>query len=396
MKPALQQQPIPLPAISPSPIRAILAQTQQAGLLSFAGGLPDPSLFPREELAACAAAALRDGRCLQYTVSAGQPALRARIAERLTARGLPTTAGQVFITNGSQHGLQIATRLVAGPGRRIVLEAPAYPGARQAAELSGACVSDLPLDPATGAPDPVALEREHARGRIDAIIGMSTARNPTGRTVAAVDRERHAALLDRLGIAGIEDDAYADLWFDDPPPLPIAARHADTILSGSFSKVLAPGLRIGWLRVPATRCDAADLLLQATCLHANGLAQAIVLAWLDDHDFEAHLAGLRRAYRTRCDAMLSTLAALGLPCPAPQGGMFCWLPLPPGRAASEVARRALRRGIAVVPEAAFHAGGGPDRHLRLCFTTLAGPAMAGGLATLAALIDGSELPGSDQ
>ncbi len=383
------------PPITPSSIRAILAQAQQPGLVSFAGGLPDPALFPREELAISAARVLRDGRCLQYAVSSGHPALRAWIAHRLVQRGLPTAPGQVFITNGSQHGLQIAARLVAGPGRRIALEAPAYPGARQAAELSGAAVSDLALM-GDGLPDPEVVAREHARIPFAAIICMSTARNPTGRTLTATARGRQAALFGRLRIACIEDDPYADLWYGEAPPAPIAALHGDTILCGSFSKVLAPGLRLGWMRVPDARCDAADLLLQATCLHANGLAQAIALDWLEGGGFDVHLDALRKAYGERRDAMLAVLARHGLPCPPPQGGMFCWLPLPPGLEGSAIARRALERGIAVIPEAAFHPAGGPDRHLRLCFTSVAGAAMAGGLAILAGLISGSELPRTDQ
>lgn len=376
MHPAPTPQAALHPPITPSPIRALLAQAQQPGLLSFAGGHPDPELFPRRALAECAAAALRDGRCLQYAASAGQPGLRAWIAARLAARGLPSDPAQIFITNGSQHGLQVAARLAAGPGRRIGLESPAYPGARQAAELSGATVVDLPA----GGDEPPDL------AGLDAVITMSTARNPTGRTLPAEARRRYAEAL--AGTVCIEDDAYAELWYGEAPPPPLAALHADTILSGSFSKVLAPGLRLGWLRVPAWRRESADLLLQATCLHANGLAQATVLGWLEGHDFDDHLAGLRRAYGARRQAMLDALAERGLPCAAPQGGMFCWLPLPYGMIASRIAARALERRLAVVPEAAFHAAGGPDRHLRLCFTTVDPPAIARGLGILAGLLAG--------
>lgn len=380
-------QQIPLvPGLTPSPIRAILAQTQQEGLISFAGGLPDPILFPRHELAECAAAALRSGDCLQYAGSAGLPGLREAVAGRLAERGLPTAVEQVLITNGSQHGLAIAARLLAGPGRRIVLESPAYPGARQAAELSGADVSDLPLGADGVMPDLERLQRMHEQGRIAAVLGMTTARNPTGRTLDRSRRAAYAAHLARLGIAFVEDDAYADLWYEAPPPPPLAAMHADTVLSGSFSKVLAPGLRLGWLRVPARRTDAAGLLLQATCLHANGLAQATVLAWLRSSCFASHLADLRQAYGARRDAMLRLLAAFDLPCPAPEGGMFCWLPLPAGMGGAETARELLRSRIATIPESAFHAGGGPDRHLRLCFTGMAEPAMAEGLAGLAEVL----------
>lgn len=371
--------------ITPSPIRAILAQAGRPGLVNLAGGLPDPALFPRAELAGCAAAALRDGACLQYAGSAGLPELRDLVAARLRGRGVPCGAEEILITNGSQHGLAVAARLLAGPGRRIALEAPAYPGARQAAELSGAATADLPLAD-DGAPDGAALRRLHAEAPIAAVMGMATARNPTGRTLTAAARERCAALLGGLGIAMAEDEAYADLWFDAPPPPPAAALLPDAVLLGSFSKILAPGLRLGWLRVPPARAGDAQLLLQATCLHANGLAQATVLAWLRSGGLDAHLDAVRAACRARCRRMLAAIRALGLDCREPDGGMFCWLPLPAGASASAVAARALDAGIAVVPEAAFHAAGGPDRHLRLSFAAAPAAAMEDALARLAALV----------
>lgn len=384
--------PVP-PRLTPSPIRALLARLREPGMLSFAGGLPDPALFPGASLAEAAAAALRDGGCLQYAPSEGDPALRAWVAGRLRRRGVAAEPDQVLITNGSQHALQVAARLLAGPGAAIALDAPAYPGARQAAELAGARTVDLALDAGGPGWDPGRLARAHRRRPLAALITMPTGRNPTGATLSVAARQELAAALARCALPAVEDDAYAELWYDQEPPPALAAYHPATVLTGSFSKILAPGLRLGWLRVPPALAGDAAVLLQATCLHANGLAQATLLRWLAVNDLDAHLARVRACYRARRDHLLAALHAQGLPCPRPPAGMFCWLPLPAGLAGAAAAAAALAARVAVVAGGAFHAGGRPDRHLRLCFATLPPAQLDQGVERLAAALAGLRAEG---
>lgn len=362
--------------ITPSPIRALLAHARRPDAIPFGGGLPEASLFPRDGLARAAAAALADGTCLQYAGSEGLPELRAWVAMRLRGRGVKVEDRQVFITNGSQHALQIALSALAGPGDRIVLDAPAYPGARQAAELCGAQVEDRELSGAGGDPDRLPAGTA-------AVVLMPTARNPTGATLDAMARCRLAAACARVGAAVIEDEAYVDLWYDAPPPAAICAQ-VRGVLTGSFSKILAPGLRLGWLAVPADLVEAVSLRLQATCLHANGLAQQILWRWLAEGGLDPHLVLLRGSYRERRDAMLAAIAAHLPDCRVhpPVGGMFCWLRLPSGIAAAAVTRTALDAGVVCVPEAAFHADGSADAHLRLCFASLSPQRIADGIMRL--------------
>ena len=376
-------------ALTPSPIRAILARGQQPGVIALAGGLPDAALFPVAELTAAAGAALADPRCLQYAASEGLPELRAWVAQRLRGRGLTVDAGRVFITNGSQHGLQLALRILAGPGDAIALEAPAYPGARQAAELSGALVLDAQLaDGRLVADDELARLAAAARAAgatLRALVAMPTARNPTGVTLTAGERQALAAGAARHDLALVEDDAYADLWYAAPPPPAVASWHGRTILSGSFSKILAPGLRLGWLCVPADLADAAGLALQATCLHANGLAQHTLWQWLRRDGLDAHLDLVRATYRARRDTLAAALRRHlpRLAVTLPDGGMFLWLRLPAGCGGAALAAAALERDLTVVHGGAFHAGGLPDDHLRLSFASLGPAVLDEGVARLA-------------
>lgn len=349
------------PRLRPSPIRAILDRQRAADLIRLAGGLPAPELFPLPGLAAAAMTAAAAPATWQYAASAGHPDLRAHVAARLAARGCAYAPEQVLITNGSQHGLLLTALALLEPGSRVAVEDPGYPGAYQALAVTGATI--IGVDP-----DPAALARLPG---LALVHRMPSGQNPTGASLDAAARRELAAVCGRAGLTVVEDDAYGDLWYGEPPPPPLAALHSRTIMSGSFSKILAPGLRLGWLAAPADLVAPLTLALQASALHANGLAQATAAAWLAANDLDTHLDRIRSAYRERRDALLG---ALGRHWPGPQPavpdcGMFLWLPLPPGIGAGAMAAAAQARGVAVVPEAGFHPGSGADRHLRLCFAT---------------------------
>jgi 2-aminoadipate transaminase len=355
-----------LDALTPSPIRRILALPREASRIALAGGLPDPRFVPRRLLAEAAGRCLLAGGCLAYQASDGLPALRDWIAERLRRRGVPASAERIVITNGSQHGLLLAGMALAGPGQSIAVERPAYPGAVQSLQLSGAAIRLIAGD--RDGPHLADLDG----GPAAALCLIATGHNPTGRTLSAPAREALCQVLQERQLWLIEDDAYGELHAPaQPAPLPLAASYTRTIMVGSFSKTVAPGLRMGWILAPPELIPSLIAGVQATSLHANSLSQAILAEALAALDWPAHLQAIRSAYHQRSQAMMRSLArhlvGSGARWTAPAGGMFCWLELARG-CATAVAEAALASGVAVVSGDAFHDAPGAA-HLRLCFAS---------------------------
>lgn len=376
-------------ALTPSPIRRLLSVAQQSSVVQLCLGAPEPAWFPTEGLARAAEQVLRTGACLGYGTSEGLPDLRAWIAERLRRRGIVATPERILMTNGSQHGLQVAMRLLAGPASAIALEEPTYPGARQAAELTGAAIHALRL--ADGRlPDLERLASLRRTDKVRVLWTMPTARNPTGATLTLGERERLAEACARLGVALIEDDPYHELWYGEEPACSLAALHAATIVCGSFSKILVPGLRLGWLCVPAELAAPAAVAIQATCLAANHVAQHIAWAWLRSEGLDAHLVRLRQGYRLRRDALLACLRTdcpQLRPGPSAEGGFFQWVGLPEGISGQALAERGLVHGVAVLPGGAFHGPDGIDDRLRLSFSQFGSEGAAGVQRLAVALAD---------
>ncbi|MET9470241.1 PLP-dependent aminotransferase family protein [Streptomyces sp. NPDC006544] len=373
----------------PSAIREILAVTSRPGTISFAGGLPAPELFDTEGLRAAydAAFARSARRALQYSTTEGAPELREAVAARLHGRGLPTCADDVLITTGSQQGLALITTALIGPGDAVLVEDPTYLAALQGFALAGARLIPVPCDEEGILPD--ALEEIVARERPKLLYTVPTFQNPTGRTLPAARRAAVAEIAARLGLWLLEDDPYGDLRYEGRA-LPWLAAHPGaedrTALLGSFSKVMAPGLRLGWLRAPAALLRAAVLAKQAADLHTSTVDQLATAEYLRTVDLDAHVARVRDAYRIRRDALL---AGLGAALPAgstwnrPEGGMFVWARLPEGHDATALFREAAARGVAFVPGAPFFAGTPDPRALRLSFTTHTAEEIEEGLRRLA-------------
>ncbi len=349
--------------LRPSPIRTLLDLPGGPPPYALAAGRPAIELIPAASLAAAAARAAASPTSWCYADSLGHPGLRELIATRLSARGISVSAEQVVITNGGQHALLIAALACAGPGTVVAAESPGYPGAHQALAIAGARLVSRPESPA-------ALEELHSRQPLALVHCMPCARNPTGRTLSEVRLQALATACTRQGLIVLEDDAYHELWFKHAPPPPLAARHPRTLLAGSLAKVLAPGLRLGWLAVPNELLPAVTLAMHASALHANGLAQATAWEWLRQEDLAGHLARVRTLYRERRNALLAALARCwpGRQPERPHGGLFVWLPVP-GGGASALAESARTAGVAVLPGGAFHLALAPDDHLRLCFAS---------------------------
>ncbi|MFI1710689.1 PLP-dependent aminotransferase family protein [Streptomyces griseoruber] len=374
--------PVPPPALAArarstggSPVRDILAVTARPEVINFAGGLPAPELFDREGVAEAFRHVLEEtpARALQYATTEGEPALREALAARTSARGLTTTADDVLVTTGSQQALSLLATALLDPGDTVLVESPCYLAALQVLTLAGARVVAVPGD-AEG-PDPEALAELVVRERPKLLYTVPTFQNPTGRTLPAARRAALASVAARHGLWIVEDDPYGELRYDGER-VPWIAAHPDaldrTVLLGSFSKVMAPGLRLGWLRGPAELRRACVVAKQAADLHTPTVNQLAAARYLAVNDLDAHVARVAAVYRERRDAML---AGLGEALPdgsvwnRPEGGMFLWARLPESYDTTALLPQVVRHDVAYVPGAPFHAGE-PDRStLRLCFVT---------------------------
>ncbi|MFE2421883.1 PLP-dependent aminotransferase family protein [Streptomyces hokutonensis] len=362
-------------AIGGSPVRDILAVTARPEVINFAGGLPAPELFDATGIAA-AYQAVFDGtpaRALQYATTEGEPVLRAALAERISVRGLPTDADDLLVTTGSQQALSLLATALLEPGDVVLVESPCYLAALQVFAFAGARIVAVPGD-AEGL-DPEVLDELVVRERPKLLYTVPTFQNPTGRTLPAARRGAVAAVAARRGLWIVEDDPYGELRFEGAR-LPWIAAHegaADrTVLLGSFSKVMAPGLRLGWLRAPIDLLRACVVAKQAADLHTPTLNQLAAARYLADNDLDAHVARVAAVYRERRDAMLGGLADSlpeGSSWERPEGGMFLWARLPESYDTTELLARVVRQDVAYVPGAPFYAGEPERSTMRLCFVT---------------------------
>ncbi|MER7568063.1 PLP-dependent aminotransferase family protein [Streptomyces sp. NPDC097941] len=362
-------------SVGGSPVRDILAVTARPEVINFAGGLPAPELFDAEGIAEAYRAVLEEvpERALQYSTTEGEPVLRAALAERMSVRGLGTDPDDVLVTTGSQQALSLLATALIEPGDTVLVESPCYLAALQAFGFAGARVVAVPGD--DEGPDPVALEELVVRERPKLLYTVPTFQNPTGRTMSAGRRAAVASVAARCGLWIVEDDPYGELRFEGER-VPWIAAHEEVrdrvVLLGSFSKVMAPGLRLGWLRAPGELRRACAVAKQAADLHTPTVNQLAAARYLADRDLDAHVRRVARVYGERRDAMLAGLAdALpeGSVWTRPEGGMFLWARLPSSYDTTALLPQVVARDVAYVPGAPFYAGE-PDRStLRLCFVT---------------------------
>jgi 2-aminoadipate transaminase len=367
-------------------IREILRVAAEPGVISFAGGLPDPTCFPQEELAeAYREVLLRDGgAALQYHTSEGYLPFRDAIAQRMNEQGgTRFSPEEVLITAGSQQGLDLLAK-VAGPASTLYLESPGYLGAMQAFDTAGVPVRGIDttrdgLD--TAQLDGAISATPSSPGGEALLYIMPRFQNPTGRSFSASALDELSNTLGRHGLYAIEDDPYGELSFDGPPPAPLVSRHPErTIYLGSFSKSLAPSLRLGWVVAPEPVRTQLVRAKQAADLCSPLLPQKAVLRYLLDNDFDAQLRAVRRRYSQKWATMRRTIeegpgAALGvLPPQAERGGMFLWLPLPPGTDEEALLKRCSSRRVVFVPGNRFRVrapagpAARPEAGIRLNFT----------------------------
>jgi DNA-binding transcriptional MocR family regulator len=361
-----------------SPIREILSVIQRPGMISFAGGLPAPESFPAVDLARVPAASL------QYGASEGDPELRRAIAEHLAEIGLDCSPAQVLVLSGSQQGIDLVGKLFIDAGTPVAVESPTYLAALQVFRYFGATFTPLdPTLPAAGlaqSPHPAFA------------YAIPTFQNPTGRCYDAGQREHLAAACDALMVPLFEDDPYRDLAYDDCERRPVCARlkRASWIYQGSFSKSLAPGLRLGYLVASPDLMPYLVRLKQAADLHSNRLSQWYVLEQLRDSGRQGRIAGIVDMYRRKRDLFAEGLTrhfgGLGQ-WAVPPGGLFFWLELARQIDTRQLLPKAIERGVAFMPGESFFAGR-PEAcgALRLNFSHADAGQTERGLAILAELV----------
>ena len=357
--------------MNPSVIREILKLTELPGVRSLAGGLPSPDTFPVEAMREASAKVLADTprEALQYAASEGFGPLRDWVSGMLADKGIAVPASQVLILNGSQQGLDLVGKVMLDAGNTVAVETPTYLGALQAFNpnepefVSVAGDADGPL------PEGV----EAARGARFMYV-LPNFQNPTGRVIPAARRDAIVAAAQRANLPLVEDNPYGELWYDDEPPRPLASRWAEGVLYlGSFSKVLAPGLRLGFMACPQPLYSKLLQSKQAADLHTGSFSQRVVHEVIKNRFLEQHIPTIRDRYRTQRDAMDAALKAsmpAGCEWRKPSGGMFFWMRLPAGCDAMALLPKAVEAGVAYVPGAAFYADHPDMRTLRLSFVTL--------------------------
>ncbi|MDK1493052.1 PLP-dependent aminotransferase family protein [Sinorhizobium sp. 7-81] len=385
-----------------SEIRELLKLLDRPDIISFAGGIPDPELFPDAEFKE-AYAEIFDGpavsAALQYSVSEGYRPLRQWLAKQMAALGIPATVDNIFITSGSQQGLDYLGKLFLSPKDTALVTWPTYLGALQAFNAYEPTYDQL--NPGGNrTPEAYRQQAALAGGRVKFAYLSADFANPTGETVDRAGRERVLDLAEELDVAVIEDAAYQSLRYDGeaiPPILALEiARKGDinstrTIYCGSFSKTLAPGLRVGWVCASETVIRKLVLMKQAADLHSSTINQ-MAICTVAERGFDEQVQKIHRVYKHRRSAMLAALEKYmpaGVTWTKPEGGMFVWVTLPKGTDGAELLAKSIQTAkVAFVPGRAFFADGSGENTLRLSFSCANDKMIDEGIRRLGDLVRG--------
>ncbi len=381
-----------------SEIRELLKLLDQPDIISFAGGIPDPDLFPAQAFQEAFSQALNpdtQATALQYSVSEGYAPLRDWIVGEMARLGIPCTRDNILITSGSQQALDYLGKLMLNAGDTALVGWPTYLGALGAFNAYEPRYDRLDPETNRSAAD---YAQAAGEGRVKFAYMSVDFANPTGRTLDAQMRERVIDLADELDIAVIEDAAYQSLRYEGEALAPVLAREIErkgsinacrTIYCGSFSKTLAPGLRVGWMCGAQEVIDQVVLMKQAADLHSSTINQ-MAIATVANAQFDSHVATIKEAYRARRDRMLSALETHmpdGVTWTRPEGGMFIWLELPAQVNAADLLAQSLRsERVAFVPGHAFFADGSGANTMRLSFSRTDEASIDEGIARLGRLI----------
>ncbi|MBL4721952.1 MAG: PLP-dependent aminotransferase family protein [Alphaproteobacteria bacterium] len=367
-----------------SEIRDLLSIVEKPGVISFAGGIPDPALFPLDDIRAAYQAVLasddRANRAMQYSASEGDPDLRDWIVGYMAGKGVDCTRENILITNGSQQGLEFLGKLFLSPYDTALVGAPTYLGALQAFSAYEPVYDELRLDDTNRTALSYQDAASEAGGALKFSYVVSDFSNPTGETLSLAARTHLLRLAGELDIPIIEDNPYSDLRYDGEPVPTIQSLNLQAcgsingsrvIYCGSFSKVFTPGLRVGWICASEKIISRLILIKQASDLNSSAINQAVALH-LAERCYDQQISKGRASYRLKRDAMLKALSAhmpKGASWTKPEGGLFVWLTLPEGFDGADLLQKSIAGfGVAFVPGRAFYADGGGKNTLRLSFS----------------------------
>jgi len=391
-----------LSQLETSAIRELFKLLGKPGIISFAGGFPDASLFDIEGIAQASAQALQDnpGGALQYGATEGLEPLRTELVKLMGQKGAAIENADLIVTTGSQQALDLVGKTLINPGDKVIVEGPTFLATIQCFRLYGADLISAPVD--DEGVDVDNLEQLIATHKPKFVYLIPTFGNPSGATLSLARRKRILELAVKTGTLVIEDDPYGDLYFDAPPPPSLLALSADVpgsrdwlVHCGSLSKVLSPGLRVGWMVAPAALLGKAVMCKQFSDAHTSTFAQATAAAYLQSGRLPAELAKVRAVYAARarymCDALEREVGD-AIRFVRPAGGLFVWATLTGANGAisdgSALAKRAIDNNVAFVPGTPFFAQDPDPRTLRLSFATADEDKIEAGIAKLAQAIRG--------
>ncbi len=379
--------------VETSAIRELFKLLGKPGIISFAGGFPDPALFDVEgiRLATDQVLSGHPGAVLQYGATEGWPALREALSGYLAAKGITASTEQIITTTGSQQGLDLIGKTMINPGDKVIVEGPTFLATIQCFRLYGADIVSAPID-ADGVQVDV-LEQLIIEHQPKLVYLIPTFGNPSGAMLSLARRKRILELAAQHRVLVVEDDPYGELYFDAPPPPSmlaltdgVAGSRDYLAYCGSFSKVLSPGLRVGWMVAPPQLLANAVMCKQFSDAHTSNLTQAIAAQYLGLNRMDTALDVVRKTYAERAQTMASCLRSeLGdaVSFDQPHGGMFFWSRLKAAEAdAGAFAKRAIEQGVAFVPGAPFFATHADKATFRLSFATASIEKIVEGVARL--------------
>ena len=376
-----------------SAIRELLKLATQPDVISFAGGMPAPELFPVEQVMEASMAVLKEqGRAaLQYSSTEGYPRLRQQIADRMLAKNnIKTDADHILVTSGSQQGLDFSARVFLNPGDVVLLESPSYLGAVNAFKAAEPTFIEVPTD--DGGMIMEELEKILATTEnVKMIYVIPDFQNPTGRTWDLDRRHKFMEIINRYEIPVVEDNPYGELRFEGEymPALKSLDTKGLVIYLGTFSKILAPGYRIGWVCAEDEILAKYNFMEQAASLQASTIGQMETSKWIDMFDLDGHVAKIREVYKKRRDVMLETLKnnlPEGCVCTNPVGGLFTWVVLPESfnseEKMKELQMKCLEKNVAFVAGGSFFPNGGHENTLRLNYSCMPEEKIVKGITAL--------------